>query len=219
SVGYANGIRVMSMTHTGEPGFIIYIPIEYLAYLYNDMRQKGTHYALAHLGHFSVNTNRYEFLSWTTYKLNILFFPSTYPLEKNQDDTDFIGRESHLPGAETAVTRRFTMFILEDHNTDLDLWPWWGEPIFRNGRYIGTTTSSAYSYTLQQHVCLGFVQHFDLETGERLVVTPDFINRGEYEIEISGQRFRAKAKLYPFSNLFVQKWQKDATELGDVQSK
>lgn len=28
SVGYANGIRVMSMTHTGEPGFMLYIPIE-----------------------------------------------------------------------------------------------------------------------------------------------------------------------------------------------
>lgn len=28
SVGYANGIRVMSITHTGEPGFMLYIPIE-----------------------------------------------------------------------------------------------------------------------------------------------------------------------------------------------
>ena len=28
SVGYANGIRVMRMTHTGEPGFMLYIPIE-----------------------------------------------------------------------------------------------------------------------------------------------------------------------------------------------
>lgn len=28
SVGYANGIWVMSMTHTGEPGFMLYIPIE-----------------------------------------------------------------------------------------------------------------------------------------------------------------------------------------------
>nr|XP_014354492.1 PREDICTED: pyruvate dehydrogenase phosphatase regulatory subunit, mitochondrial-like [Latimeria chalumnae] len=134
-------------------------------------------------------------------------------------DTDFIGREALLFQRQEGVTWRFTMFFLEDHNTDLDLWPWWGEPIFRHGRYIGTTTSSAYSYTLQQHVCLGFVQHFDLETGERLVVTPDFINRGKYEIEIGGQCFCAKAKLYPFSNLFAQKWQKDATELGDVQSK
>lgn len=39
SVGYANGIRVMSMTHTGEPGFMLYIPIEVCehpyAYVFN----------------------------------------------------------------------------------------------------------------------------------------------------------------------------------------
>uniref|UniRef100_A0A674F8T3 Pyruvate dehydrogenase phosphatase regulatory subunit n=1 Tax=Salmo trutta TaxID=8032 RepID=A0A674F8T3_SALTR len=34
SVGYANGIRVMSMTHTGEPGFMLYIPIEVRYTLY-----------------------------------------------------------------------------------------------------------------------------------------------------------------------------------------
>ena len=34
SVGYANGIRVMSMTHTGEPGFMLYIPIEVNKYIY-----------------------------------------------------------------------------------------------------------------------------------------------------------------------------------------
>lgn len=34
SVGYANGIRVMSMTHTGEPGFMLYIPIEVNSHLH-----------------------------------------------------------------------------------------------------------------------------------------------------------------------------------------
>ncbi|MBV96715.1 Pyruvate dehydrogenase phosphatase regulatory subunit, mitochondrial, partial [Eschrichtius robustus] len=38
SVGYANGIRVMSMTHTGEPGFMLYIPIEKY---YNNIKVKG----------------------------------------------------------------------------------------------------------------------------------------------------------------------------------
>ena len=93
---------------------------------------------------------------------------------------------------QNGVYKRFTMFILEDHDTDMDLWPWWGEPIFRNGRYVGKTTSSAYSYTLERHVCLGFVQHFDEKTGEELVVTTDFINQGEYEIDIAGQRFLAQ---------------------------
>lgn len=37
SVGYANGIRVMSMTHTGEPGFMLYIPIEVQSYTHTEI--------------------------------------------------------------------------------------------------------------------------------------------------------------------------------------
>lgn len=117
------------------------------------------------------------------------------------------------------VYKRFTMFILEDHDTDLDLWPWWGEPIYRNGHYVGKTTSSAYSYTLERHVCLGFVHNLDPESGEEQLVTPDFVNRGEYEIDIAGQRFQAKAKLYPFSSLFTSRRRKDEMEYSDYQGK
>lgn len=130
---------------------------------------------------------------------------------------EFLGQEALWEQKQNGVYKRFTMFILEDHDTDMDLWPWWGEPIFRNGRYVGKTTSSAYSYTLERHVCLGFVHHFDEKTGEELVVTTDFINQGEYEIDIAGQRFQAKAKLYPFSSLFTQRRRKDEVELSGYQ--
>ncbi|NXX38545.1 PDPR phosphatase, partial [Tricholaema leucomelas] len=130
----------------------------------------------------------------------------------------FVGQAALLEQKQQGVYKRFTMFILEDHDTDTDLWPWWGEPIYRNGRYAGRTTSSAYSYTLERHVCLGFVQHFHQETGEELVVTTDFINQGDYEIDIAGQRFQAKAKLYPFSSLFTQqRRRKDEEELSGYQ--
>lgn len=111
------------------------------------------------------------------------------------------------------------MLVLEDHDTELDLWPWWGEPIYRNGELVGVTTSSAYSYTLERHVCLGFVSPTNSD-GTPAVVTPDFINRGEYEVDVAGQRFPAKAKLYPFSSLFAQqKRRKDDMELSNFQSK
>lgn len=100
------------------------------------------------------------------------------------------------------------MLVLEDHDTELDVWPWWGEPIYRSGELVGVTTSSAYSYTLQRHVCLGFLR------STSAAVTADFINRGDYELDIAGQRFPAKAKLYPFSSLFTQqKRRKDHVEL------
>ncbi|XP_074055572.1 pyruvate dehydrogenase phosphatase regulatory subunit, mitochondrial isoform X2 [Macrotis lagotis] len=223
SVGYANGIRVMSMTHTGEPGFMLYIPIEYALHVYNEVMSVGQKYGIRNAGYYALRSLRIEkFFAFWGQDLNAF----TTPLEcgrefrvKLDKGTDFIGRDALLQQRQNGVYKRFTMFILEDHDTDLDLWPWWGEPIYRNGQYVGMTTSSAYSYTLERHVCLGFVHNFDQESGENLLVTPDFINRGEYEIDIAGQRFQAKAKLYPFSSLFTYKRRKDEIEMSDFQGK
>ncbi|XP_015260642.1 PREDICTED: pyruvate dehydrogenase phosphatase regulatory subunit, mitochondrial-like, partial [Cyprinodon variegatus] len=151
----------------------------------------------------------------------------TTPLEcgrefrvKFDKDTNFLGREALLQQRQEGVFRRFVMLVLEDHDTELDLWPWWGEPVYRSGQLAGTTTSSAYSYTLERHVCLGFVSPPPGPEGLPTPITPDFINRGDYEVDIAGQRYPAKAKLYPFSSLFAQqKRRKEDMELSNFQGK
>jgi pyruvate dehydrogenase phosphatase regulatory subunit len=60
------------------------------------------------------------------------------------------------------------------------------------------------------------VHNFSEDSGEEQVVTADFINRGEYEIDIAGNRFQAKAKLYPVPSLFTHKRRKDDSELSDL---
>ena len=135
---------------------------------------------------------------------------------------DFVGREALMQQRQNGVFRRFAMMVLEDHDTELDLWPWWGEPIYRNGELAGHTTSSAYSYTLERHVCLGFISLPPGPDGIPTPITPDFINRGEYEVDIAGQRYPAKAKLYPFSSMFhhaQQKRRKDELELSNFHGK
>lgn len=224
SVGYANGIRVMSMTHTGEPGFMLYIPIEYALHVYNEVMSVGQKYGIRNAGYYALRSLRIEkfFAFWGQ---DIDAF--TTPLEcgrefrvKFDKDTDFLGHEALLRQRQDGVTRRFVMLVLEDHDTELDLWPWWGEPIYRNGQLAGTTTSSAYSYTLERHVCLGFVSPPPGPEGLPTPITPDFINRGDYEVDIAGQRYPAKAKLYPFSSLFTQqKRRKEDLELSNLQGK
>ncbi|NP_001408627.1 pyruvate dehydrogenase phosphatase regulatory subunit, mitochondrial-like isoform 1 [Homo sapiens] len=223
SVGYAKGIRVMSMTHTGEPGFMLYIPIEYALHVYNEVMSVGQKYGIRNAGYYALRSLRIEkFFAFWGQDINNLTTPlecgreSRVKLEKGMD---FIGRDALLQQKQNGVYKRLTMFILDDHDSDLDLWPWWGEPIYRNGQYVGKTTSSAYSYSLERHVCLGFVHNFSEDTGEEQVVTADFINRGEYEIDIAGYRFQAKAKLYPVASLFTQKRRKDDMELSDLHGK
>eukprot|EP00064_Thunnus_orientalis_P000623 superscaffoldBa00000033_g624 len=224
SVGYANGIRVMSMTHTGEPGFMLYIPIEYALHVYNEVMSVGQKYGIRNAGYYALRSLRIEkFFAFWGQDLDAF----TTPLEcgrefrvKFDKDTDFLGREALLQQRQDGVSRRFVMLVLEDHDTELDLWPWWGEPIFCNGQLAGTTTSSAYSYTLERHVCLGFVSPPPGPEGLPTPITPDFINRGDYEVDIAGQRYPAKAKLYPFSSLFTQqKRRKEDLELSNLQGK
>ena len=61
------------------------------------------------------------------------------------------------------IKKILVMLLLNagDHDTDTDPWPWGGEPIFRDGIYAGRVTTTAYGFSLNRHVCLGFVHDYD----------------------------------------------------------
>jgi len=86
------------------------------------------------------------------------------------------------------------MFTLPELDVMKENLPWKGEPIFRNGKHVGTVTSSAFGYTLGHMVCLGFVSH---ENG--LNVSASYITdrTASYEIGIGNKRHFAKPYAYP----------------------
>lgn len=88
------------------------------------------------------------------------------------------------------------MLTLTDHDEAKDNFPWAGEPIFRNGKYVGNVTSSAYGYTLGCNVCLGFIRNRDDESG---IVTLPYITdkNAHYQIAIGNKLFSAKIYAYP----------------------
>ena len=95
------------------------------------------------------------------------------------------------------IKKRLVLFIIEDHNVDEDPWPWSGEPIYRNGKYCGLTTSTAFSFGCERHICLGYVQDFDDKTREPKLINNDFIiKNAKFEINIGGKLFPAKGHLY-----------------------
>lgn len=82
----------------------------------------------------------------------------------------------------------YVQLLLNDHDPDIDMWSWGGEPILRNGQFCGETTTTGYGYTFKKQVCLGFVKNIDPDTGELGRVTNDYILSGDYEVEIAGIR-------------------------------
>lgn len=56
----------------------------------------------------------------------------------------FIGKFALMRQNSQGLMKRLVHFTLDDSfDVDTDIWPWGGEPIYRNNRYVGNTTSSA----------------------------------------------------------------------------
>ncbi|RZF48075.1 hypothetical protein LSTR_LSTR002141 [Laodelphax striatellus] len=197
-IGLANGIRAMNLTHTGELGYVLYIPNEFALHVYLKLIEAGEKYGIQHAGHYAMRALRIErYFAFWGQDLDTM----TTPLECGRswrvkfDKGPFIGRDALLRQKEEGVRRMFIQLLLDDHDSDLDLWTWGGEPIYRDGKYVGSTTTTGYGFTFKKQVCLGFVQNLD-DNGEPQIVTNDFILGGHYEVDIAGTRFSAKVNLH-----------------------
>ncbi|KAI5640955.1 aminomethyltransferase folate-binding domain-containing protein [Phthorimaea operculella] len=198
-VGLANGIRAMNLTHTGELGYVLYIPNEFALHVYNRLMAAGERYGIRHVGYYAARALRVEkFFAFWGQDLDTM----TTPLEcgrtwrvKFAKDIPFIGRAALEKQRDEGIRRQYVQLLLTDHDHELDQWSWGGEPIYRDGNYCGQTTTTSYGYTFKKQVCLGFVQNLD-ENGVPHRVTNDYILQGHYEIDIAGIRYAAKVNLH-----------------------
>ncbi|KAM7348317.1 pyruvate dehydrogenase phosphatase regulatory subunit, mitochondrial [Cochliomyia hominivorax] len=198
-VGLANGIRVLNITHTGELGYVLYIPNEYALHVYTRIRQAGQKYNIQHAGYYATRTLRIEkFYAFWGQDLDTF----TTPLEcgrswrvKFNKPIDFIGRAALEKQRDEGVKRMYVQLLLNDHDHEVDVWCWGNEPIYRDGKYCGMTTTTGYGFTFKKQVCLGFVRNLD-DHGNEMTVTNDYVLSGHYEVEVAGIRFEAKVNLH-----------------------
>ncbi|KAG8039883.1 hypothetical protein G9C98_000612 [Cotesia typhae] len=198
-VGLATGIRTMNLTHTGELGYVLYIPNEFALHVYTRLIEAGEKYGMKHAGYYATRALRVEkFYAFWGQDLDTF----TTPLEcgrawrvKFDKNIDFIGRDALMKQRDTGVERKYVQLLLIDHDPDIDIWSWGGEPIYRNGQYCGMTTTTGYGYTFKSQVCLGFIQNID-DKGRTQVVTNEYVLSGDYEVDVAGIRYRAKCHLH-----------------------
>ena len=94
------------------------------------------------------------------------------------------GREALEKQKQAGVKRRLVAFVLQDPGPVL----WGSEPILRDGQPVGYTTSGAYGHSVGGAVAMGYVNHSD-------IIDSDFVKAGHYEINVSAQKYPAKAYL------------------------
>lgn len=195
NVGYASDVMLMSYTHTGEPGYCLYVPSEYALHLYDELMSVGVDYGAKDCGTLTQKFMRIErFIPLMGDELNSVVTPLEAGLESyvNFDKkVNFIGKDALLKQKQEGIRKRLVMFLLEDLNIEENIWAWGSEPIYRNNEYVGTVTSAGYGFTNDKLVCLGFIRKPENDANKN--ITTDYImEEGSlYHVDIAGRLFAA----------------------------
>ena len=189
-LGYAL-VRATRITFVGELGWELYIPTEFAVAVYDLIVEHGQNFDLQHAGYHTLNSCRIE-KAYRHWGHDIT--DEDTPLEAGlgfavawDKPGGFIGRETLLKQKETGTTRRLVTFALKDPEPLM----YHEEPIYRDGVKVGSTTSAMFGHTVGASIALGYVEN---EGG----VSKDFIESGDFEIEVAAERVPAWASLRPF---------------------
>ncbi len=193
-LGYAK-VWAGRITYVGELGWEIYIPAEFALHVYDHLTQVGAEHGLTHAGYFALNACRTEkgFRHW-----GHDIAEEDSPLQAglgfavNWDKPDFIGRDALLRQKQAGVpARRLVQLVLDQDDVDAPMM-FHEEPILRNGKIVGSTTSGAWGHRLNKSIAMGYVTCPEEDGGQ---ATRDWIAEGSYEVEIAWKRFRATVQL------------------------
>ena len=188
-IGYAK-VRASRITYVGELGWELYIPTEFARNVFAAIARAGEAFGLKFAGMHAMDSCRMEkgYRSWghdisdedTPLEAGLTF------VVKLGKSIDFIGRDALLRQRETRLTKRLVQVALDDPEPLL----YHNEPIWRDGKLVGRTTSGAYGHHLGRAIALGYLH-------EDAGVDAEYVRSGRYEIEVAGVRHAAKASLDP----------------------
>ncbi len=181
-------VLAMRLSYVGAMGWELYVSEEDAVALYDAIVSVGQDHGLAHAGYHAMNSLRLEsgYRHW-----GHDISDEDTPIEAGlgfavawDKPGGFIGKDTLLEQKGQPLQKRLVQFKLEDPDTLL----YHDEPIYRNGELVGRTSSGMWSYTLGAALAMGYLNN---PAG----VTKDWLEEGDFEIEVAGRRLPARAQL------------------------
>ena len=153
-IGYAP-VMAVRITYVGELGWELHIPTEYVAYVYEALREAGAEFGITDAGYKAINSLRMEkrYLYWSTD-----ISPDDTPLEAGLGFAvsfkkgDFQGRDALAAQKEAGLRRQLMCFALDE-----PLPVYGGEAMIAAGKVIGMTTSGDFGHSVERSLVLGYV--------------------------------------------------------------
>ncbi|HEV8541088.1 MAG TPA: FAD-dependent oxidoreductase [Verrucomicrobiae bacterium] len=184
-------VRAIRITYVGELGWELHVPTCQATQLYDALTDAGRDLGVANAGHYAINSLRLEkgYRAW-----GADISPDDTALEAAlgfaiawKKQTPFTGRDALLAQKQSGLKRQLVTFVLQDPEPVL----WGSEPIYRDQRVVGYTTSGSYGHSVGGAIGMGYVKNPE----DPEVLTSEFILSGLYEINVSGRRFPARPHL------------------------
>jgi glycine cleavage system aminomethyltransferase T/glycine/D-amino acid oxidase-like deaminating enzyme len=189
-VHYARALA-MRVTYVGELGWELHVPAEMALTVYDALLEAGADLGYRNVGMGALSSLRLE-KAYRDYGLDI--DNADTPLDVGLGFTvawdkpgGFIGREALLarrvPGP---PTRRLVQVLVQDPEPLM----YGGEPLLRDGRWVGYVRAGAYGHTLGGAVGLATLED---EAG----LPAETVEGVQFEVEIAGVRYPARASIRP----------------------
>ena len=150
------------LSYVGELGFELYVKTSDAKNIYEKIIETGKKHNLSNCGMHALDTMRMEsgFLHWghdispeeNQYQAGLNF---TISYKK---DFNFIGREMLEKIKDKKVDRKFAMFVLKTNEPGNPLLLH-DEPIYKDGKIIGRTTSGNYSFNFKKNLAFGYISN------------------------------------------------------------
>ena len=192
-IGYAR-VTCARITYLGELGYELYVPAEQAVHVYDMLALAGRELDMAHIGLRALSSLRME-KGYRDYGHDMdncdtllecgLGFTCDFSKEGG-----FRGRDAVLLQKEQGPLRkRLVQVLVKDPEPMMHH----AEILYRNGVIVGDVRAASYGHTLGGAVGLSMVE----TAGENEFVNKKYINDGEWEVDIAGQRYPVSVSLRP----------------------
>ncbi len=171
-VGYAPALAYR-VTYIGELGWELYIPSEYLQYVYEELQAAGEEFAITNIGYRAIDSLRLEkrYLAW-----GVDITPDYNPYEAglqfliDWDKGDFVGSEALAKIKQEGVQQKLVCLTLDN-----PLSVFGGEAIFCGDKVVAQTTSGNFGYSTGKSLVLGYLP-------------VDLLDQSNFTVEAFGER-------------------------------
>jgi dimethylglycine dehydrogenase len=157
-VGPVREATVLRISFTGELGYELYFPPEYQRALMKAMEEAGEDLGLRLVGGRALGSLRIEksFPSWGA-ELSPDYSPFDAGLGRfvKLDKADFVGRDAALRLKQQEPAYRLTALEVDSDDTDA----WGGEPVLRDGEYVGYVSSAAFGHCVGKSLALAYLKN------------------------------------------------------------